>query len=188
MKHALQEKLIKQAQIHFYQDQYERALQCYSRILSLVPNHKEARICALISHLALSYKNEAVVIFDFYLVLKNQQEPNAEQIIEDILDDIEATSTLALSINGTLKRTIFEDGINLKEFKQILSLGKNFKDVFEAIIFSTRLIIKNEDDFMQLLQLLEDNGYKDMAIKYIESYIRQYPFSTKTQVFIEHLK
>ena len=64
----------------------------------------------------------------------------------------------------------FEDGyaLNYQDFlKSEEELG--FQKSFENIIYSTKLVIDNRDDFLDFLEKLLDNGYKDMTLNYIEN-------------------
>lgn len=50
-----------------------------------------------------------------------------------------------------------------------LSLERGFKEVFEDLMFSFRVIFDNKEDFYEFLKELNYYGYYELVINYIEN-------------------
>jgi hypothetical protein len=72
-------------------------------------------------------------------------------------------------------RIEYEDGILYSDFKNLLSEGADFKETFENIMFSTRVIITDKEDFIDFLDKLIENGFAEMALTYLENALSIYP-------------
>ena len=78
-------------------------------------------------------------------------------------------------ILGALEAKIDEDedheeqnAISYADFMDAVRRG-GFKSVFEDIMFSTRVMIDNRDDFLEFLQNLIKNDFIEMGLNYIET-------------------
>ena len=72
-------------------------------------------------------------------------------------------------------RLEFEDGILYSDFKKIVVDGADFRETFENIMFSTRVIITQKDDFVDFLDRLIENDFAEMALTYLENALSIYP-------------
>lgn len=156
----------------FAAKQYDKAFELFSYTLSLEPNNLESTIGVLLSDMAQDFEEQAVGLFEYYQILQTQEVSKTrvrEQVIKAIKNFDNSTSKIfemmkqfdtlhAESINGIL----FED------FKHLLR-ERDFKEVFEDLIFSTKIIFTSKSDFYEFLEILVENDYKDMSLDYIES-------------------
>lgn len=60
------------------------------------------------------------------------------------------------------------NGILYADFKR-LSLERGFKEAFEDLMFSSRVIFDNKEDFYEFLKELNHYGYYELAVNYIEN-------------------
>ena len=92
------EKILERAENYFYSGEYEEAMRIYGLLLKDYPDLKEARIGAILSDIANENDEEAQALFEYYQILKNEDDENAEQIIEDMIvsldDALEKISSL----------------------------------------------------------------------------------------------
>jgi uncharacterized protein YllA (UPF0747 family) len=63
----------------------------------------------------------------------------------------------------------------------------DFKQTFENIMFSTRVIITAKADFIDFLDQLLHNGFKEMGLSYLESALKTYPNDDKLSKLLEDL-
>jgi hypothetical protein len=73
------------------------------------------------------------------------------------------------------ERLEFEDGILYSDFKKLLDEGADFKETFENIMFSTKVLITQKEDFIDFLEKLIENGFSEMALAYLENALSLYP-------------
>jgi len=185
------EELFDKAIKYFMEGDYKNALFFFSLILKEYPEDKESRIGVLLCDMALDGATEAHALFDYYTVLKDgDEEGNAEDLIEDL---IHSFNNDPQSINRVIKNgpdydTDFEDGINYNDFKMLIENRGSFKRAFEDIMFSTRVIIEEKNDFIDFLEQLIKNGFNEMALNYLEDAYSIYPADKKLQELFEKIK
>lgn len=170
-------KTLNKANEHFLSGEYSEALRDYSLALKDYPECKEAYNGAILSDMAMSSEAGAEALFDYYTILRNEDAEQADVIISEILETMDGTlDQLSGLFDETMKqRLAYEDGIMYNEFKELVKDDKDFNRIFENIMFSTRVIITEKEDFVDFLDNLIDHGYKEMALSYLESALGVYP-------------
>jgi len=184
------EKILERAENYFYSGKYDEAMRIYGLLLKDYPDLQEARIGAILSDIANENDEEAQALFEYYQVLKNEDNENAEKIIEDMIvsldDALEKISTL---LDGTLLgKDEYVNGISYDDFKELVKQRGSFRRAFEDIMFSTRVVITEKNDLLDFLQQLVNNGFNDMAMRYIEGVAIAYPADEKIQDIIKKMK
>ena len=81
--------------------------------------------------------------------------------LEEILGALEAK----FSDDESLEE---QNAISYADFMDAVRRG-GFKSTFEDIMFSTRVMIDNRDDFLEFLQNLIKNDFIEMGLNYIET-------------------
>jgi tetratricopeptide (TPR) repeat protein len=170
-------KILTQAKESFSKADYKHALEQFASVLQNYPNSKEAYNGVILSEMAMSGEGGAEALFDYYEILKEEDKEQADAIMGDILENMDGTfeklgEVFAEPIRDRLE---LEDGILYKDFKAILDSGASFRDTFENIMFSTRVIITEKEDFIDFLDNLIEHGYTDMALSYLENALSVYP-------------
>lgn len=169
-------KTLTQANDSFSKSDYKNALDKFAIVLQNYPHSKEAYNGVILSEMALSGEAGAEALFDYYEILKEEDKENADNILNDILRNMDGAldklgELLAEPLNNTLEA---ENGILYKDFKKLVSSDGNFKEIFENIMFSTRVIITKKEDFIDFLDNLIENDFKEMALTYLENAINTY--------------
>jgi len=170
-------KTLSQAKEYFSKSDYKNALEKFAIVLQDFPNSKEAYNGVILSEMALSGEGGAEALFDYYEILKDEDKESADTIISDILQTMDGTiEKLSEVFSEPLRdRLEFEDGILYQDFKAILDKGAGFKETFENIMFSTRVIITQKEDFIDFLENLIEHGFAEMALTYLENALSVYP-------------
>ncbi len=170
-------KTLRQANDHFLAGEYREALRDYSLALKDHPGSKEAYNGAILSDMAMSGEAGAEALFDYYTILKNEDAEQADVVISEILETMDGTlEQLSTLFGETIKqRLAYEDGIMYNEFKELVKDESDFNRIFENIMFSTRVIITEKEDFVDFLDNLIHHGYQEMALSYLESALGVYP-------------
>jgi tetratricopeptide (TPR) repeat protein len=182
-------KTLSQAKDSFSQADYKNALEKFAYVLQNFPNSKEAYNGVILSEMAMSGEGGAEALFDYYEILKEEDKEAADTIMGDILQNMDGTlEKLGDIFAEPLRQRIeLEDGILYKDFKNIIESGESFKDTFENIMFSTRVIITEKVDFVDFLDNLIEHGYEDMALTYLENALSIYPADKELRKLLKKL-
>jgi hypothetical protein len=81
-----------------------------------------------------------------------------------------------------------ENGIEYKDFKNLIDDRESFKIALEDLLFSTKIIIHKKDDFIEFVTLLLNNGYTNVALNYLESALSLYPYEIFFQDALSQLE
>jgi len=170
-------KTLTQAKESFSKSDYKNALEKFAVVLQDFPNSKEAYNGVILSEMALSGEGGAEALFDYYEILKDEDKEQADNIMRDILQTMDGTIEKLSEVfaEPLRERLEFEDGILYQDFKAILDKGAGFKETFENIMFSTRVIITQKEDFIDFLENLIEHGFAEMALTYLENALSVYP-------------
>jgi tetratricopeptide (TPR) repeat protein len=170
-------KTLTQAKESFSKSDYKNALEKFATVLQNFPNSKEAYNGVILSEMAMSGEGGAEALFDYYEILKEEDKEQADVIMSEILKSLDGTieSLGDIFADPIRDRLEFEDGILYQDFKNIVERTHNFKETFENIMFSTRVIITQKEDFVDFLENLIESGFTEMALTYLENALAAYP-------------
>ena len=170
-------KILTQANDSFTKSEYKNALEQFAMVLQDYPNSKEAYNGVILSEMAMSGEGGAEALFDYYEILKEEDKESADVIMADILKNMDGSlEKLSEVFSEPLRdRLEFEDGILYQDFKSIIEQGADFKETFENIMFSTRVIITQKEDFIDFLDKLIEHDFAEMALTYLENALSVYP-------------
>ena len=170
-------KILTQAKDSFSKAEYKSALEKFATVLQNYPNSKEAYNGVILSEMAMSGESGAEALFDYYEVLKEEDKEQADTIMEEILKDLSGSiDKLSTVFSEPLRdRLELEDGILYQDFKDIIANCASFRETFENIMFSTRVIITKKEDFLDFLDNLVEHDFAEMALTYLENALSIYP-------------
>jgi len=170
-------KILSQAKESFSKADYKSALEKFAEVLQNYPNSKEAYNGVILSEMAMSGETGAEALFDYYEVLQEEDKEEADAVMEEILQNLDgAIDKIGEIFAQPLRERIeFEDGVLYSDFKKLLDEGANFKETFENIMFSTKVIITEKEDFIDFLDKLIEHGFEEMALTYLENALSIYP-------------
>ena len=170
-------KTLSQAKESFSKSDYKNALEKFAIVLQNFPNSREAYNGVILAEMAMSGEGGAEALFDYYEILKEEDKEAADVIMSNILKNMDGSLEKLSEVFGEplRDRLELEDGILYQDFKAIIDGGESFKETFENIMFSTRVIITQKEDFIDFLDNLIENGFSEMALAYLENALGAYP-------------
>ena len=170
-------KTLTQAKDSFSKAEFKNALEKFATVLQNYPNSKEAFNGVILSEMAMSGEGGAEALFDYYEILKEDDQESADKIMSDILQSMDGSiEKLSEVFSDPIRQRLeVEDGILYSDFIQLIDDGSNFKETFENIMFSTRVIITQKDDFIDFLDRLIEHDFAEMALTYLENALSIYP-------------
>ncbi len=174
----------------FNKQKYEQALRQYALVLRDFPDSKEAKNRAILAEMAMSGEVAAEALFDYYEILKEESRESADVVISEILETMDGTLDQIVSLFKDPMRIKLEheDGILYDDFKLLVERDGDFKNVFENIMFSTKVLITDRDDFIDFLDLLSCNGFEQMLMNYIEPALALYPTDERLRKILASIK
>ena len=170
-------KTLTKARESFSKADFKDALDQFAIVLENYPNSEEAYNGVILSEMALSGEGGAEALFDYYEILKTEDKDSADDIMRDILQTMDGTVEKLSEIFAEPLREKLEseDGIMYQDFKNIAQKTGDFKKTFENIMFSTRVIITEKEDFADFLENLIKYDFSEMALNYLENALSVYP-------------
>ena len=170
-------KILTQAKDSFSKAEYKNALEKFATVLQTYPNSKEAYNGVILSEMAMSGEGGAEALFDYYEILREDDKESADLIMEEILKNMDGSlEKLSEVFSEPMRdRLELEDGILYQDFKDIINEGASFRETFENIMFSTRVIITKKEDFIDFLDSLIEHDFEEMALTYLENALSVYP-------------
>ena len=160
---------ITRAEELFSLGKYENALTTYGLLLKEYPAHFDAQIGVYLCDIGMESGEEAQALFDYYQIIKSEQEDAAEVMIEILssLDSDKNKITKLLNIEND--KLEYKDGIGYQEFLQFIEERGDFKRAFEDVMFSTKIILKNKEEYISLITDLMEKGQKELALQFLDS-------------------
>ncbi|QOP42739.1 hypothetical protein FJR45_01725 [Sulfurimonas sediminis] len=170
-------KILSQAKENFSRAEYKNALDKFAQVLQNDPDSKEAFNGVILSEMAMNGEEGAEALFDYYEILRVEDKEEADAIMSEILESMDGTLEKLSEVfaEPLRNRLEFEEGILYSDFQKILDEGGDFVETFENIMFSTRVIITNKEDFLDFLDKLIEHDFAQMALTYLENALSVYP-------------
>lgn len=165
-----QDLLLERAENEFLKGDYANALRSYGLILKDYPALEEARIGVYLSDLGIESEEEAQALFDYYQVIKSEKE-NAVDIIDGLIETLDSSKHKLeeLLLKPIEEQIEYGDGIGYSDFKTLVKSRGSFKTTFEDIMFSTKVVITNKDEFIDFVTQLSNEGFDEMALGYLDA-------------------
>jgi len=161
--------LLQRAEEQFLRKNYMDALKIYGLLLKDYPKFQEAEVGAYLSDMGLDNDEDAQALFDYYQVIKRSTS-HADEVISDLMQAIHSTRVVIQQAFGeTNKDLIYDGGIAYNDFVQSIEDKGDFKQAFEDIMFSTKVVITTKEDFLDFMHRLIDAGYDEMALGYLDA-------------------
>lgn len=158
----------------FESKDYKLAMQYFAEALRMDNQDLEAKIGLLLSDMVNEFPQEAQGFYDLYrTMLINNPRSFRKKVQEGLLDSLKTFDKGIEKISAVLydENDLKIDqlnGILYSDFKQMCQ-NSNFKEVFENLIFSTKIIFTKKEDFYDFLESLLENGFVDFCLQYIEN-------------------
>jgi len=162
--------LLQRAENEFLQGNFKKALRSYGLILKDHPSLDEAKIGAYLSDLGNDSQDEAQALFDYYQIIKDEKD-NAIDIIDGLLDSLDYTkyNLKELLLDPVEEQIEYGDGIRYSDFLALVEDRGSFKKTFEDIMFSTKVVITDKDEFIDFVTKLSGEGFDEMALGYLDA-------------------
>ena len=165
-----QNLLLQRAESEFLKGDYRNALRSYGLILKDYPSLDEAKIGVYLSDLGIESEEEAQALFDYYQVIKSEKE-NAVDIIDGLIESLDSSKhkLQELLLDPLQEQVEYGDGIRYSDFLKLVESRGSFRKAFEDIMFSTKVVITDKDEFIDFVTQLANEGFDEMALGYLDA-------------------
>ena len=162
--------LLERAEVQFTNGEYRTSLQSYGLLLKDYPELGEAKVGVYLSDLGMESEDDAQALFDYYQVIKEEKE-DAVEIIDNLIHTLDTSkNTLQeLLVDPLKEQADYEDGIRYEDFIQLVASRGDFKEAFEDIMFSTKVVITDKKEFIDFIKKLSTEGFNEMALAYLDA-------------------
>lgn len=137
-------------------------------------NSLEIQVLSALADMAIEHEEEARTLFEYYQVIckknKKDSKESPEEILLSMIDNFDQ-NLYALNLAITHLENIEadkNDGILYKDF-EALEQEVGFKEAFVDLMFSSKIIFTNKNDFLFFMQNLVKHGFREIAIHYFEN-------------------
>jgi hypothetical protein len=170
MSKISQNLLLERAEGEFLKGDFRNALRSYGLILKDYPTLDEAKIGVYLSDLGIESEEEAQALFDYYQVIKSEK-PNAVDIIDGLIDSLDSSKKQIheLLMDPLEEQVEYGDGIRYSDFLVLIESRGSFREAFEDIMFSTKVVITDKDEFIDFVTQLANEGFDEMALGYLDA-------------------
>ncbi len=150
--------LLTRAEEQFTSGKYENALRTYGLLLKEYPTDTDAQIGVFLCDIGLESADEAQALYDYYQIIKSEQD-DAPEVMANLLSTLDISQgKVAELLNETVDKAEYKDGIGYKDFLKFIENRGDFKQAFEDVMFSTRVILKNKQEYILFIsKLIEKN-------------------------------
>ncbi len=123
-----------------------------------------------LSDMALECEDEARAFFEYYQVIRGKNDLEAEEIVLEMIENFDKNLyALNLAIWSLQEAEIDKnDGILYEDFV-VHSAKVGFKEAFEDLMFSSKIIFTNKNELLFFVRNLVKFGCEEIAINYFEN-------------------
>jgi len=163
-------RLLTRAEEQFSLGKYESAMTTYGLLLREYPTHSDAKIGAFLCDIGLESGDEAQALYDYYQIIKEEQQENATEVMTDLIDTLDITKDQIGKLLAPDEDKIdYQDGISYRDFLKFVEKRGNFNRAFEDVMFSTRVILKSKDEYIEFIRELIKRGQDSLAEQFLDS-------------------
>jgi len=161
--------LLTRAEEQFTSGKYENALRTYGLLLEEYPTDSDAQIGVFLCDIGMESADEAQALFDYYQIIKNEQD-DASEVMVNLLSTLDMSQGQVTELlNETIDQADYKDGIGYQDFLKFIEERGDFKRAFEDVMFSTRVILKNKEEYILFITELINKGQTELATQFLDS-------------------
>ena len=183
-------RLFNEANRHFLDKNFEKALFIYSQLSSNFPTNKEYPIYALFCDIATEDEQKAMSLYDYFSVAKDENIEEAIAYVEDVVNAYDGDMDKMMDILQELSSSTIDslDAIKYEDFKRLIDSRGSFRVAFEDIMFSTKVAIESKEDFFDFVDKLIENDFNSTAYSYLDGFNDYFSYDSKIEELYKKLE
>lgn len=161
---------------NFKKAKFDEALTYFSLAYEIIPD-KNLLFYIDLCNFAKSSPDEANMLFEIF----QTKEKNGayDSGLYELLEFLESKKEEDILAE--------QDAISYEDFVMAVK-NSDFKSVFENIMFSTKVMISNKDDFLEFISNLIKNDFLDMSMNYLESAASMFSGDERIEKLLKQLQ
>jgi hypothetical protein len=182
--------LLQRAESAFEQAAYDQALFHLSIASKKAPEDEGVEILVQLSALALEFAEEARAVYEFYQIARAVDGIHASSMARTLIEsseNYEVYGSAAELAERFRQRSDESSAISYDEFRQLVDENDDFQEIFEKVIYSTRVVVADKGEFFAFIEELIDNGYTEMALAYIDSANTVFPSDLRLRQLLDKI-
>lgn len=183
-------RLLNEANKHFLEKKFDKALFIYSQLSFNFPQKKEYAIYALFCDIASEDVDKATSLYDYFTIAKDENIDDAIAYVEDIVNAYDGDMEKMMDILQDLTTSTVDslDAIKYEDFKRLIDSRGSFRVAFEDIMFSTKVAIETKEDFFDFVTRLIDNDFNSTAYSYLDGFNDYFSYDKKIEELYKRLE
>lgn len=135
----------------------------YNKVVNIKKNSRKTIESKLLSFIANNYDNKYTKALKRF---RTKELTTRESKIVDMLKTLNLNSSSQADEDSDYLEK--ENGISFKEFNNVVKYSNDVKRDIESMLFSTKVIIDNKDDFISFVEVLFKNNLEEIVYDYID--------------------
>jgi len=162
-------RLLNRAEEQFSSSEYTSAMTTYGLLLRDYPMHNDAKIGAFLCDIGMENDEEAQALYDYYQIIKTEQD-NADEAMINLISTLDSTKDqIGQLLAPPADKIDYQDGIGYRDFLEFVDNRGDFSRAFEDVMFSTRVILKGKEEYIDFISQLIDKGEDKLAEQFLDS-------------------
>jgi len=162
-------RLLNRAEEQFSSGEYNSAMTTYGLLLRDYPMDNDARIGAFLCDIGMENDEEAQALYDYYQIIKTEQD-NADETMINLIYTLDSTKDqIAKLLSPPEDKIDYQDGIGYRDFLEFVDNRGDFSRAFEDVMFSTKVILKGKEEYIDFISQLIDKGEDKLAEQFLDS-------------------
>ncbi len=163
-------RLLTRAEEQFSLGEYNSAMTTYGLLLKENPTDIDAKIGAFLCDIGMENGDEAQALYDYYQIIKSEQD-NASETMINLISTLDSTKDqIAQLLSPMVEDKIdYQDGISYRDFLQFVDNRGDFSKAFEDVMFSTKVILKGKEEYIDFISQLIDKGEDELAEQFLDT-------------------
>lgn len=175
-------QLIKKANKEFKLENFDNSLILYGSILNDTPDNKSAIMGIYLSEIGLKNSLKANVLFDYFVFLKDEVE-DFDTLVDNFIQLLEFEDENIVEPVDHLEKFI-----SFQDFLMLIHNTDDVKETITNIIFSTKIVLRSQEEYILFIQTLVSIGQTKMAIKFLNSLIEENDWILNQEIFNLYIK
>ena len=155
--------LIKKANVEFELENFNNSMVLYGLVLNDMPNNQDAIIGIYLSEIGLKDSLKAHIFFDYFIFLKDEVE-DFKNFTDNFIKFIEFDDEYLYDYVDNK-----ENFISYKDFLVMLKKTNDIEKFFQNILFSSKIMLKNKEEYISFIKTLILIGQKELATKLLNN-------------------